>query len=83
MPNSKAARKAELQSRKRALKNSGVRSRLKTLAKKLQASGGDMQGVRCVAIEYISALDKAVKRGVVHRNFANRRKRGTVQYLAV
>ncbi|MDR1233510.1 MAG: 30S ribosomal protein S20 [Puniceicoccales bacterium] len=83
MANKKAAKKAELQSQKRALENCGVRNRLKTLAKKLRASTGDTQGVKRVAMEYISALDKAAKRKVVHRNFANKRKCSAARFLCV
>jgi small subunit ribosomal protein S20 len=83
MANKKAARKAEMQSQRRALENSGVRSKLKTLAKKLWASTGDTQDIRRVAVEYVSALDKAAKRGIVHRNFANRRKHNAARFLFV
>ncbi|MDR0715489.1 MAG: 30S ribosomal protein S20 [Puniceicoccales bacterium] len=83
MANKKAARKAGLQSQRRALENCGVRNKLKTLAKKLQASGGDVQSVKHMAMEYISALDKAAKRNIVHRNFANKRKCSAARFLFV
>ncbi|MDR1457701.1 MAG: 30S ribosomal protein S20 [Puniceicoccales bacterium] len=83
MANKKAARKAEVQSQRRALKNCGVRSRLRTLAKKLRVATGGTQDVKHVAMEYISALDKAAKRNIVHRNFANKRKRNAARFLFV
>ncbi|MDR2432668.1 MAG: 30S ribosomal protein S20 [Puniceicoccales bacterium] len=81
MANKKAARKAEMQSQRRALENCGVRNRLKTLAKKLRSATGDTQEVKRVTIEYVSALDKAAKRNIVHRNFANKRKCAAARFL--
>ncbi|MDR2776591.1 MAG: 30S ribosomal protein S20 [Puniceicoccales bacterium] len=74
MANKEAARKAGVQSQRRALENCGVRNKLKTLAKKLQAPVESTQDIRLLVKEYISALDKAAKRNIVHRNFANKRK---------
>ncbi|MDR1890892.1 MAG: 30S ribosomal protein S20 [Puniceicoccales bacterium] len=83
MANKKAAKKSKTQSQRRALESSGVLGKIRTLAKKLRVSTGDSKDVRQVAIEYISALDKAAKRRIVHRNFANRRKSGAARYLFV
>ncbi|MDR1528329.1 MAG: 30S ribosomal protein S20 [Puniceicoccales bacterium] len=83
MANKKAARKAGLQSQRRALENCGVRNKLKTLAKRLRVSAEDTQGIRRMAMEYVSALDKAAKRNIVHRNFANKRKRNVARFLFV
>ncbi|MDR2628395.1 MAG: 30S ribosomal protein S20 [Puniceicoccales bacterium] len=83
MANKKAARKAGLQSRRRALENCGVRNKLKTLAKKLQTATGDAQSLKCAAMVYVSALDKAAKRKIVHRNFANKRKCMAARFLLV
>jgi small subunit ribosomal protein S20 len=87
MANKKAAKKAAIQSQRRALENSSVRSKLKTLAKRLRVSvekkTSNTKNVQQIAIEYASALDKATKRNIVHRNFANRRKSNVAQYLFV
>ena len=75
MANKKAARKFVAQSRRRAAANSIVRNRLRTLVKKLrnivETGVGDLaQAVRA----YASALDKAAKHGIVHKNSVNRKK---------
>ncbi|MDR1413580.1 MAG: 30S ribosomal protein S20 [Puniceicoccales bacterium] len=75
MANKKAAQKSVLQTKRRALENGAVRSVIKTLASKLRAAiGVGSPDVQQVARAYISALDKAVKRHIVHRNVASRRK---------
>jgi len=51
--------------------NRSVRSRLKTLQKRSRSTeGATAENIRAL----ISALDKAAKRGIIHRNAANRRK---------
>jgi small subunit ribosomal protein S20 len=73
--NKKASRKSILQTQKHAAGNGVVRSRLKTLEKKLRvAIASGSEGVRGFAADYVSALDKAAKRNVIHRNSADRRK---------
>jgi small subunit ribosomal protein S20 len=48
-----------------------VRTRLHSLQKKVRGTGkSDAEQIRSL----ISALDKAAKRGIIHRNAANRRK---------
>jgi len=48
-----------------------VRTRLRTLQKRARASTtSEAAQIRM----FISALDKAAKRGIIHRNAANRRK---------
>jgi small subunit ribosomal protein S20 len=71
MANTKSAAKRSRQSLKRSGQNRGVQTRLRSLQKKVRgATKPDAEQVR----RLISALDKAVKRGVIHRNAANRRK---------
>lgn len=57
-------------------RNRQVISRLKTLAKKFKAflTEGDHDKAKSVATEYVSALDKAAKRDVIHANRADRQK---------
>ena len=55
----------------RADQNRSVRTRLRTLQKRVRgAAKPDAEQVR----NLISALDKAAKRGIIHRNAADRRK---------
>jgi small subunit ribosomal protein S20 len=71
MANTKSAAKRARQSVKRSLHNRGVRTRLRTLQKRARVpAASDPQQIRTL----ISALDKAAKRNIIHRNAANRRK---------
>lgn len=74
MANTKAAQKYIRQSAKRTLANREIRTQLKTLSKRVQAASSDPATARTVATEYVSALDKAAKRGVIHPNKARRHK---------
>ncbi|MBV8532099.1 MAG: 30S ribosomal protein S20 [Candidatus Eremiobacteraeota bacterium] len=69
MPNIKAAEKWVAQSEKRATRNKGVKSRLKTLYKGAVDSG-EVADARLVE----SAFDKAAAAGIVHPNKAARKK---------
>ena len=67
--------KRKRQSEKRRLRNTSVLSRLKTEEKKLRAaldSGTDE--VKALYQKFSSALDKAAKQGVIHKNAASRKK---------
>jgi len=71
MANTKSAAKRSRQSLMRADQNRNVRTRLRTLQKRVRgAAKPDAEQVR----NLISALDKAAKRGIIHRNAADRRK---------
>jgi small subunit ribosomal protein S20 len=71
MANTKSAAKRSRQSLKRSNQNRGVRTRLRTLQKRISSEGKlDPAQIRAL----ISALDKAAKRGIIHRNAAVRRK---------
>ena len=71
MANTKSAAKRSRQSLARADQNRSVRTRLRTLQKRARGGGKpDAEQIRVL----ISALDKAAKRGIIHRNAADRRK---------
>ena len=76
MPILKSAFKRVRADKKRKLRNLGVESELKTLAKKLDeliaAKNTDL--VKKVANELSSKLDKAASRGMLHKNAASRKK---------
>jgi small subunit ribosomal protein S20 len=68
MANTKSAAKRARQTQRRTLRNRRVISRIRTLSKSVSnAQAGDLRML-------ISAIDKAAKRGIIHRNAANRRK---------
>lgn len=71
MANTKSAEKNIRKTARQTERNRTVRSRLKTLAKKAGAEGEEGQQA---AREYISALDKAAKRGIISANKASRHK---------
>jgi small subunit ribosomal protein S20 len=71
MANTKSAAKRARQSMSRSLRNRGVRTRLRTLQKRVRvAQKPGAQEIHAL----ISAIDKAAKRGIIHHNAANRRK---------
>jgi small subunit ribosomal protein S20 len=71
MANTKSAAKRSRQTMKRSLRNRSGLSRLRTLQKgALTGDKPDADKVRAL----ISAIDKAAKRGIIHRNAARRRK---------
>ncbi len=76
MANTKSAIKAARKSARLAARNQTIKTRLKTLAKaaKAAAAGSDAEKARAAAIAYTSALDRAVKSDVIHRNSAAHHK---------
>lgn len=76
MANTKSAIKAARKSARLTTRNKGVKTSLKTLRKKLEAAikSGDAATSKTAAIEFSSAMDKATKSGVVHKNAAARAK---------
>ncbi|MGI9115776.1 MAG: 30S ribosomal protein S20 [Chthoniobacterales bacterium] len=70
MANTKSAAKRARQTQRRSLRNRSVLSRLRSLQKR--AIGANAQPADRTAL--ISAIDKAAKRGIIHRNAATRRK---------
>ncbi len=81
MANTKSALKAARKSARNAARNQAVKSRLKTLAKAVTAASGDAEKSRAAAIAYSSALDKAVKSHVIHRNTASHHKSQVAKYI--
>ena len=71
MANTKSAAKRARQTLGRALRNRSVTTRLRTMQKQAGSSAKpDVTQIRSL----ISAIDKAAKRGIIHRNAAQRRK---------
>lgn len=87
MANTKSAAKRARQTPKRTLRNRSILTGLKTAQKKLQTSlttgaGADPAARDQAARLYVSELDRAAKRGVIHPNAANRRKGKLARALA-
>ena len=71
MANTKSASKRARQTTKRSLRNRSVLTHLRNLKKRTRSSEKvEVSQVRSL----ISAIDKAAKRRVIHRNAANRQK---------
>ena len=76
MANTKSALKYVRKTEGRTLRNRQVKSRLKTLSKKVEAAAaaGDKEELAAATRLYVSALDKAGKTGLVHANKIARQK---------
>ena len=75
MANHPSAEKRHRQSLRRAARNQAVRSHVRTAVKKARQAvdGGDKQAVAEAVKSASRTLDKAVAKGVLHRNNAARR----------
>ena len=78
MANTKSAAKRARQTIKRAARNRTVLTAIKSKTKAVRSAAGD----KAAAQTLVSDLDKAVKRGVIHKNAANRRKSRLAKKLA-
>lgn len=84
MANIKSAVKNIRKTQTRALRNKQIKSRLKTFSKKVDAANaaGDKDALASASRDFISALDKAAKTGIVHANKVARQKARCAQLLA-
>jgi small subunit ribosomal protein S20 len=76
MANIKSAMKRNRQSEKRRVRNAAVRSTVRTALKSARTTieGGQVDQARETLHRTIQLLDKAVTKGVVHKNAAARKK---------
>ena len=76
MPTSLSARKRVRQNHKHRLRNRRVKSVVRTQIRKLEAAldRSDVEAARGEYRAAVRAIDKAVGKGVLHRNTAARRK---------
>lgn len=76
MPNHKSAKKRMRQNEKRRDINRGNRSRMRTAIKKLRAAltSEGANEAQTLLPTTISSIDKAVNKGIIHRNTAARYK---------
>jgi small subunit ribosomal protein S20 len=72
MANTKSASKRARQTTQRSLRNRSVLTRLRGMQKGISAAGATPEAKSVHAM--ISAIDKAAKRGIIHKNAAKRRK---------
>ena len=84
MANTKSAIKNHRKTIARTLHNRSRKSRIKTLAKKVQelaADGSDKEALKSAAIDFMSAMDKAAKTNLIHANKASRAKASVSKYI--
>src|SRR2546423_12680101 len=76
MPNHKSAEKRVRQNERRRLINRSNRTQLRTSIKNLRSAlkGGDAAQVGALLPKTVSEIDRAVQKGVLHRNAAGRQK---------
>lgn len=76
MPNTEQAKKRLRQDVQRNLRNRVAKSEIKTLTKKVLAAvdAGEAETARSTLRETQAKLDKAVKKGILHRKTVDRRK---------
>ena len=75
MPNIKSAKKRVLTNEKKTIRNRAVKSNLKTRLKNFDlAVKSNDQAAKDLLRDATSAVDTAVKKGVIHKNKANRKK---------
>lgn len=84
MPNIKSAAKRVKTSAKANMRNRSVKSELLTYRRKVEAAitSGDKAAATTAVSAYASKLDKAVKKGVIKGNTADRKKSRTAIALA-
>ena len=82
MANHKSAIKRIRQDRKKRLRNKSYKSYIKTVTKKFMREEDLAKKEELLKTLY-SALDKAVTKGILHRNTAARRKRKAAELLRV
>jgi small subunit ribosomal protein S20 len=77
--NTKSAIKRIRQNERRRLRNRTIRSQVRGVVKTARATGGGE--LRTAIADAIRALDKAVTKGVIHRNTAARKKSALARRL--
>lgn len=83
MANKKQSLKYIRKTETRTSHNRSIRSRLKTLSRKVDdlAESDDQEARKTAAREMISAYEKAAKSGIVHPNKVSRKKAAVCSYL--
>tara|TARA_B110000037_G_scaffold200880_1_gene241800 strand:+ start:176 stop:433 length:258 start_codon:yes stop_codon:yes gene_type:complete len=83
MANTKSAIKNNRKTIARTIRNRSRKTRLKTLAKKVQtlAAADDKDALKAAASEYASAMDKATKSNLISPNAASRAKSKVAKYF--
>ncbi|PTX91728.1 30S ribosomal protein S20 [Opitutus sp. ER46] len=83
MANTKSAIKAARKAQRLTTRNRTVKTNLKTLRKKFAEAvkANDKAAAKLTGAAFISAMDKATKSGVVHKNAVARAKASVAKYV--
>ncbi|HEY8346600.1 MAG TPA: 30S ribosomal protein S20 [Symbiobacteriaceae bacterium] len=81
MANTKSAKKRAIKAAKRAMRNKAIKSSVRTAIRKFREALGTEQAAARLS-EAFRALDKAVSKGVIHKNTAARKKARLAKKLA-
>ena len=75
MANIKSAKKRVLVAQTKTARNKAIRSRVKTMTKKVEAAiaAGDKAAAQASLLTAISEIDRAASKGVFHKNNASRK----------
>ncbi len=75
LANIKSAKKRVVTSRVRQERNKSIKSSVKTASKKVEAAvkAGDKEAAQKELLNATSVIDKAAKKGVLHKNNASRK----------
>ena len=75
MANIKSAKKRILVNETKAARNKAIRSKVKTMVKKVEAAvvAGDKAAAQAALLAATSEIDKATTKGVYHKNTASRK----------
>lgn len=76
LPNIKSAKKRVIVAETKALQNKTLKTALKTAMKKYTAAveAGDKETAKSLYKDTVKKLDRAVTRGIIHKNAAARKK---------
>lgn len=80
MPRIKSAKKAMRQSRRHAVVNRAQRSALRTALKRVRAAGTKQEATQAYAAA-VRLLDRAARKGLIHKNNAARNKSRLAKYV--
>jgi small subunit ribosomal protein S20 len=72
---SKSVIKRARQAKERTVRNRSVKSKLKTLSKKVESevANKNLESAQTALRKAISAIDRAASKGIIHKNTASRR----------
>lgn len=80
MPRIKSAQKAMRQSRRHAVLNRAQRSALRTALKRVRAAGTKQEAASAYAAA-VRLLDRAARKGLIHKNNAARNKSRLAKFV--